>query len=70
MQGDVPAAFELRDPLKRRAKLDAELLLGETSFFAELCDAPADVLAHALGVDGPHERTVPRTSLAINKVIA
>ncbi len=69
VQRDVASAFELRNPLERRAELHAELLLREPALFAQLGDTPAHVQTYTLGIDGPHRTTVPVADRTINKVV-
>jgi len=70
VHGHVPAALDLRDPLKRRPEKHAELLLRHPFFFAQLRDATADSSANSLGIDGSHAPTLPFAHPRINKVIA
>ncbi len=69
MQRHVAAALELRDPLKRGAEQDAELLLRHLPLFSQLGDPPADAATNAVGIEGAHIATLPFVRAGINKVI-
>lgn len=70
MQRHVAPAFDLGDPLKRRAEKNAELFLRQSLLLPDLGDSPANGAANSVGIERAHPATLPSLAPSINKVIA